>query len=79
MLKELEESKVNIHQIFDDSREKKQLRSNEPCRRQEKIQKDPIETQMQPIEYIEPPKMEPIDKQMEPIKISLRDRLRNAL
>jgi hypothetical protein len=23
--------------------------------------------------------MEPIDKQMEPIKISLRDRLRNAL
>ena len=75
MLKELEENKVNIHQILDDSKEKKQKR----------LQKEPIEIELrsnellQPMEHVELPKMEPLDKQMEPIKLSLKDRLRNAL
>jgi hypothetical protein len=68
MLKELEENKIDIHKILDETREKQQnktqLRSNEL---------------LQPIEHTEQIKMELINIQTEPIKLSLKDRLRNAL
>ena len=75
MLKELEENKVDIHKILDETREKqqklkkqKELQPEEPINHNKLRNNDFCQRQT-----------EPIDIEMEPIRISLRDRLRNAL